>query len=268
MSRALRLLLGLVALMVGGCAEPLPANPSFSVTFDEARVALREMKQHPRALDRPLVLVGGFGDPHVSATYYQSLFGDLTGDRRVLAVVVGFCSSFEECRRKIIKAVDEAWPNDDPLWTSEVDVIGASLGGLAARYAAAPSLDEKRPRRLRIARLFSICSPHTGAELARHGGVNSLQDDMRPGSVFLARLATSDGDAGYELYPYARLRDHIVGERFAAPPGANPLWLPTPPLEGGHSGAWHDPRILADIARRLRDERPFSALPAMPLPQM
>jgi hypothetical protein len=30
--------------------------------------------------------------------------------------------------------------------------------------------------------------------------------------------------------------------------------------------AFDDPRILADIARRLRNETPFSTLPAAPLP--
>jgi hypothetical protein len=53
----------------------------------------------------------------------------------------------------------------------------------------------------------------------------------------------------------------------AAPPGANPFWLPNPPLKMAHLGAIMDIRILADIARRLRGEEPFTQFPATPLPE-
>lgn len=267
-SHAVFRLSAIVALaIVAGCANPKPVNPAFNVTFDQANAALRDMRNNPIPLTRPLVLVGGYNDPSVSPTYLKSRFGDLTGDRRIVPVVIGFYSNFEDCRRKIISAVDEAFPNADPLWTAEVDVIGASLGGLASRYAAAPSLDSKHPRRLRISRLFTICSPHTGAVLAKNGGFNDLQNDMKPGSRFLKYVESCDADATYELYPYARLRDQIVGARYAAPTGRALLWLATPWYEGGHGGAWHDPRILADIARRLRGERPFSCDSGSPLPE-
>jgi hypothetical protein len=37
-------------------------------------------------------------------------------------------------------------------------------------------------------------------------------------------------------------------------------------LEDAHHLAFSDPRIVADIARRLRAEKPFAADPAEPLP--
>jgi pimeloyl-ACP methyl ester carboxylesterase len=256
----------LAALLTAGCAAR-PVNPSFAVTADEARQAMRDMAARPRQLDRPVVVIGGYLDPNVSPTYLKAQVRKLTGDGRVIGVMVGFSSSFEECRQKVIEAVDAAWPSADPDWTTEVDVIGASLGGLVGRYAAAPCRDAAHPRRLKIARLFTIASPHSGAVLAKTATLSDFQSDMRPESSFTRYLAEQDGDARYELFPYARLNDKLVGERYTAPPGQTPLWLPTPPFESGHGGAWHDPRILADIGRRLRGETPFSTKPATPLPE-
>jgi hypothetical protein len=255
----------LAGLLAAGCAAR-PVNPSFSLTTTRAKQAMREMSAQPVPLQRPVVVVGGYLDPNIAPTYLKSQIRCLTGDQRVIRVAVGFSGSFEECRRLVINAVDEACPTADPLWTAEVDVVGASLGGLVARYAAAPSRDEQHPRRLKIARLFTIASPHSGAALANVATLTGFQAEMRPGSDFIQYLAAHDADADYELYPYARLNDLLVGEQYATPPGHLPLWLPTPPFEMGHGGAWHDARIIADIARRLRGEAPFSTMPRSPLP--
>ena len=70
----------------------------------------------------------------------------------------------------------------------------------------------------------------------------------------------------YELVCYTRLDDITVGEEFAVPEGADLWWLPTPSGEWAHMHAFEDERIMADLARRLRGEAPFSTLPAAPLP--
>jgi hypothetical protein len=144
--------------------------------------------------------------------------------------------------------------------------VGASLGGLVGRYAAAPSRQGKSPRRLRIARLFTISSPHAGAKLAEAVPLTDFGHELRPGSEFLRYVAQYDASARYEIYPYVHLDDEIVGDRNAAPPGQNPYWLanaaPLPP----HMGAILDERILADISRRLRGETPYTLPPAGPLP--
>lgn len=80
-------------------------------------------------------------------------------------------------------------------------------------------------------------------------------------------LANHDAEATYQLYPYVRLHDEIVGEQHAAPPDRDPLWLPNPPLTLSHAGAMADDRILADIGLRLRNETPLSHEPATPLPE-
>lgn len=261
------LVIGIMLMnLLGGCYSPQTVNPSFSVTFDEAKEALDVMRANPRRLARPLVIVGGFMDPNVSPPLFDHFFRGVTGDTRIVTVSIGFCNSFDECRKRIIDAVDKAYPSDDPLWTTEVDVVGASLGGLASRYAAAPSNDPAHSRRLRIARLFSISSPHMGATLAEKVALTDFHRDLRPGSVFLKRVAEADAEAKYELFPYVHLGDEIVGEQYAAPPGVTPFWLSSPPLIQAHAAAMIDGRILADISRRLRGETPFTNLPATALP--
>ncbi len=249
-------------LLTIGCAAPQPNNPSFPLGVDQAQRALDYMSPHPRPLDRPLLVVGGFWDFGVSPPLYKWHFHRISGDDRIVPVSIAFCGSFHECRAALIDAVDRAFPTDDPEFTTEV----ASLGGLAARFAAAPSPDPASPRRLKIARLFSIASPQSGATLAADFGFTQFHRDMRPGSAFLETLASEDAEATYTLYPYVRLGDGIVGDQYAAPPNQSPLWLPTPPLQSAHAGAMTDPRILADIARHLRGEHPFSNAPTAPLP--
>ena len=256
----------LFPLLLSACAMQTP-NPSFAVTRDDADAAIEAMRAAPRPLERPLVIVGGFWDPNFSPPWFKSQFKRIAGDdRMIVTVAIGFCGSFEECRRKIIEAVDQAFGSDDPVWTREVDVLGASLGGLAARHAAAPPAGSEGPRRLRVKRLFTIASPHSGATLAKMVALTGFHRDMRPESAFLARLAKEDAGARYEVYPYVWLGDEIVGERYASPPGMNPLWLPAVPLLPPHAGAMMDSRILADIGRRLRGEEGFARVPGAPLP--
>jgi hypothetical protein len=263
----MRTALVLVMLVaVGGCAQD-PPNPAFPVTSAQAREAIGEMRQNARRLERPLVIVGGFADLNVSPPLFAGFFKRIASeDSHIITISVGLSQSFEACRRQVIAAVDRACPTDDPAWTAEVDVVGASLGGLVARYAAAPSRDAGETRRLRIHTLYTISSPHAGATLADAIAITDYHRDMRGGSAFMKMLAEADATAGYELVPYVRLHDEIVGARYAAPPGRNPYWLPNPPLSLAHLGAMLDDRILGDIARRLRGERPFTQAVATALP--
>ena len=268
MSHSFRLIsLVCLPLLLAACATH-PENPSFAVTVEAADAAIKEMRAAPKQLERPLLIIGGFWDPNFSPPLFRNHFKKLAGgdDRMIVTVSIGFCGSFAECRKRVIDAVEAKFPSDDPNWTNEVDVIGASLGGLTARYAAAPPDDPKAGKRLKVKRLFSISSPHSGSMLANLIALTSFHRDMRPQSAFLKKLAEHDHDAGYELYPYVWLGDGIVGPKYAAPPGMNPLWLPALPLRPTHGGAMIDSRILADIGRRLRGEEGFAKVPGAPLP--
>jgi hypothetical protein len=258
-----------VFVLFAGCLEGCatgPSNPSFPLTCAQAHQAIVQMRRAPVPLQRPLVVVGGFLDPNLSPPWYAHFFGEMANGQKIIPVSVGYCTSFAQCRQKIIDAVDKAVPSSDPNWTTQVDVVGASLGGLAARYAAAPSEDPGHLRRLNIARLFSISSPHSGAKLALAVAPSDYIRQMRPGSPFLQSLAKFDSSARYEIYPYIHLDDDVVGDRFAAPPGRNVYWLPNDVPLPPHVSAMIDPRILADIARRLRGQTPFTIAPAAPLP--
>ena len=258
-----------LSVLLFGCVGNGRSNPSFSVTASEAKRAMRQMEHLPRPLDRPVVVLGGFNDPGVAAGHLAREVRRLTGDGRVLAVSFGFCEPLDDCRRRVVRAVDRAFPAADPVWTCEVDVIAVSLGGVVARHAAAPSPAPAHNRRLRVARLFTISSPHRGAAIANLPSLPfaaGVQADLRPGSKFLRALERGENPLGYELIPYARLGDGVVGDANTAPTGRTPYWVPTPPFQDAHFMAYSDPRIVADIARRLRGEPPFATDPSQPLP--
>jgi pimeloyl-ACP methyl ester carboxylesterase len=240
-------------------------NPSFPATLAEARCDLKRMRAEPRALERPLVVLGGYLELGLSQAVLKARFHRLTGDDRIAGVPFTLCKSFDGCRRRAIAAVERAFPGPDPLRTTEVDVVGISMGGIVARYAAL-SPERADARRLRIARLFTIASPHLGADRARLPAVNQLQRDMRADSAFIRRLNRPENAPDYPVFPYVRLGDLTVGAANAAPTGMTAWWVPDVALQPPHSGAMVDARIIADIARRLRGEKPFTTLPAAPLP--
>jgi pimeloyl-ACP methyl ester carboxylesterase len=258
--------IALFACVLGGCVATAPVNPSFPVTMDQGRAVLKSASDDPKPLDRPLVIIGGFFDPGIAAGALARDFRRYTRDDRIVSVSLDFSFDEEDYRRRIIQAVDKAFPSSDPILTTEVDVIGYSMGGLAARYAA---ITPPPGRRLRINRLFTISSPHNGAVAAHYVPIDlvDLQEQMTPGSPFLNAINnTADPNALYPIYAYVCLGDHEVGEGNAAPRTQIPWWLSRPAFISAHVWAYQDPRIRADIVRRLRDETPLSTDPPAPLP--
>jgi surfactin synthase thioesterase subunit len=264
--RLLRLFLIAIALATfAGCSADRPMNPSLPLPFVEAKAALRVMRTDPRPLERPVVVSGGIHDPGLAAAGIASQIRRVTTGRdQVISVSFFGANTFDACRDRLIKAVDKAFGSVGPQETVEVDVVGFSMGGLVARHAARPRNDGGR--RLRIRRLFTISCPHRGARLAGLPTIDERAIDMRQGSEFLAGLDADLAGAAYDLYTYARLGDMIVGAENAAPPGYHPWWVANAPLSFAHLGAGDDPRFLADIARYLRGEPPFSTEPPANLP--
>jgi pimeloyl-ACP methyl ester carboxylesterase len=256
----------LALLLIAGCADnPPPANPSFPVSFSDAWRVHKELAAARRPLARPLVIVGGYWDFfNINAGFARNVLREVIDDDRMVIVNVNTGHSVQDLRRALIETVDREFPSVDPAFTTEIDVVGQSLGGLIARYAAAPSDDPAQPRRLKVARLFTISSPHRGADFAAYG-ITDFQRDLAPGSAFLARVEQFDGSAAYELHPYVLLGDSFVGHRNAAPTGSTPYWLASQSIQA-HPASQSDRRILADIALRLRGESPFSRLPAAAFP--
>lgn len=267
--------IALAALLVtSGCGLSQSLNLSFPVELSEARTALKEMEDTPRKLQRPVIVLSGFMGPGWLAQSIECKLKTVTDGGEFETASFFFRSTFESCRDHLIDVVDEAYPNDDPNWTTEVDVIAISMGGLVARYAAMeppadPEADDESKttkRKLRIARLFTIGSPHRGAKMAKLPTFDSKQIAMRPGSPFVKMLNDTWPERTYELFPYVRIGDLVVGEENAAPPGELPWWVSNKFLESAHVGAHGDERILADIARRLRGEQPLTRYPPQPFP--
>ena len=251
----------MACLLMAGCINQ-PTNPSFSTRLSAANDDLKRMEDHPHSLHRPLVVVGGIFDPGIVSSWDGAEFSKLTGDPRVISVGLGDCFTFAACRKKIVDAVNDAYPNHPRDQTVEVDVVGCSLGGVAARYAASPC--EPGPR-LDVVRLFTISSPNRGAIAANYFPViEPLQADLKPGSVFMNKLNRTP--MPYPIYCYVCLGDTVIGQNNAAPPGETAWWVPDAPLTTPHTGAFFDARILADIARRLRDEPALAHSPPTTLP--
>ncbi len=264
---ASRNLIALSWVLLVGCATQ--QNPSFPVTTAEAKTALKEMRRDPQPLDRPVIIAAGLFDAGIDVQQMAGTLRHMISDDDMV-VTASFMSlttgTFDGCRDYLIDKVERTWGVTDTDETIEVDVIGFSMGGLVARHASRPRTDGGK--RLVIRRLFTISTPHRGANMA---GIPTLDDrtvDMRAGSVFLAELDDALQDADYTMYNYARLGDWVVGAENAAPPGRTAWWVPTPPLSFSHLGALNDPRIMADIARRLRGEPPLTTEPPAPLSQV
>ena len=244
-----------------GCASD-PVNPSFPTQLEAAKDDLKRIEASPMSLDRPLVVVGGFLDPGIAASWLKAEFSSLTADRRIVQVELFDCGSLQECREKIVHAVDKAYPSDSADVTREVDVIGVSLGGLAARYASSPV---GRGKRLAVAHLFTISSPLRGAKLAEDLPLLiPFQAELRPGSAEMKAL--NAWEAGYPTYSYICLGDDIIGDENAAVSGRTAWWLSKAPMADVHGGAFYDARILADITRRLRHEPALAMDPPAALP--
>jgi hypothetical protein len=255
-----------LALFVTGCAQPF--NPSFPVTTSEARADLARMRSEPMPLARPLVIIGGIADPGFTPLLLSNRLDSVAMSDGSVAVPVGACITFNSCRDKVIAAVEKVYPSGDPDATVEVDVIGLSMGGMVARYAALPRENGKR---LRIARLFTISTPMRGSESADYlpAWSPNLKDypvirSLRPGSDFLKLVNAREPE--YPIFSYVRLHDFYVPAENAALPGRVAWWVPTPFPGSPHEGAMFDPRILADIARRLRYETPLTLNPPARLP--
>ena len=264
-------LLPLLLLALAGCSADQPLNPSFPLTLHQARAAIEVMSEAPLKLQRPVIVLGGYMDFGIGTPRVRATLREIGGSEEVISIHFAFKGSFDNCRDHLLSQIEAAFPSTDPNWTTEVDVVAGSMGGIVARYAALPVDENEKPsktprKQLKIARLFTISSPHLGARMSNLPSFDSLVLDMRKGSPFLARLDAALPTAGYELIPYVRLNDAVVGPENAAPPGRTPWWVANQPLQFSHLNSFRDERFLADISRRLRGEDHYTKEPVAPLP--
>ncbi len=223
-----------------------------SISRAEAKEHGRRMADQPKALTRPVVVLSGWRSASVVSKMLASRLQTLTGAGEADIVPYWFtkANTFDEAAQGLIERVDDAWPSDDDT-TVEVDAVGFSMGGLVVEHAATWN-----KRQLRVKRLFTVVTPHRGASLAKWIALDPAAKNMKPGSEFLEELESLASEAIEERVCYGRLRDWWVGATNTAPHGHDPIWVPTPWWTLGHMRASGDPRIVVDIAKRLRGEDP------------
>lgn len=258
-------MLGVLAMAgLGGCTGMRSTNPDYPASAAVIQGELERMASQPATLQRPLVVIAGWRAPSWSSRLMAHRIRRVTGAQRdeVLPLAFPLALDLNAVAAAVVKRVEERWPSEDPDRTIEVDVVGISMGGLVARLAALTPQERgegaEGEKRLRIARLVTLGTPHRGAKLAPLVPLDPCAKCMRAGSAFLNNLNARFDGAEYELVPYARLNDRWVGATNAAPPGREPIWVPGPPVMS-HQTITGDRRILADLARRLRGEAPLAA---------
>jgi hypothetical protein len=96
------------------------------------------MQADPRPLSRPVIVLGGIYDPGFVAEHVAHELREIAApDSRIISLTFFEIHTFDHCAQKLVDAVDHEFPTDDPQQTVEVDVVGFSMGGLVARWAAA-----------------------------------------------------------------------------------------------------------------------------------
>ena len=255
-----------VTVALTGCFTIHVDNPAFPAKGAEIEADLSRMRAEPVGIQRPVLVLGGYRSPMPIAKGLAGRLCELTGASRdeVVDLSYIFSDTVEGPARRAVALVEARFPSDDPDWTTEVDVVAISMGGLVARLAAAePELrGEPGGKRLRIRTIYSLASPHRGAILADWIRLDSACRSMQPGSAFLASLDEAFAGRDYEVVPYAVLRDTWVGARHASPVGMEPIWVSGRVMLSHHLVSFNK-RIQADVARRLRGEEPLG-LPSEP----
>jgi len=256
---------GAAALLLTASCIPVGAtNPRFDISGEEIWNEFERMQGKPVDLERPVLVVGPYHGPDPLIRQLQRRLIDLTsGDPHDFAyVTTWFDTTIPTVVERTIETAGERFGlSEDGTETAEVDVVGVSMGGVIARAAAIER--EGRPR-LKIRNLYTMASPHRGANLAKRIAPDDAAKDLRPGSVFIGWLEEHDNQRDYDLIAYGVLNDGVVGVLNSAPPGETPLWT-RGKLWGSHVMVMENKPITADIARRLRGEPPI-AEPGQPLP--
>ncbi len=243
---------------------PRMTNPDFLPPPEGLHARWQRMAQQPVGLSRPLVVVAGWRAPAWPSKSLARHLAGLAGERQARFTAIAFttCFSFDAAVSRVAAAVDRLWPSNSSTETTAVDMVGISMGGLIARACAiAPA----RGKRVQIARLFTLGTPHRGARAAPFIPLEPLVRAMRPGSAFLGRLDEHLPSSTYQMRCYARLRDSWVGASNTAPHGSHPFWTPGPFLLS-HQTISADRLIRTDIALHLRNE-PGLATAATPPPR-
>lgn len=220
------------------------------------------MHREPVGVARPVLVLAGWRAWPTMPRKLAGALASLTGAGTAMFVPVAYplAGSIDAAARMVMDRAGLAVQRS-AVDSQEFDVVAVSMGGLVARYMASGLWSGPR---LRVRRVITLSTPHRGARLARLFKIDDAARAMEPGSEFLQRLDGELASRAYELRCYTRLRDWWVGAPNCAPPGMEPMWLPTPALTMGHLLASIDLRLIVEAARVLRGEEPLGRPGATP----
>lgn len=235
-------------------------NPDFQSPPGGLRTEFARMAAAPTVAPRPIITLSGWRAIALPSQVLAKRLRRLVGQAETLSLCFTLINRFDAAADHVVRSVNRRFPNGGADETVEVDVVATSMAGLVSRLAAIGT--DGRPR-LRIARLFTLATPHRGAVIANRIAPDPTVRDMKPGSPLLGKLDAALPDADYELICYGRLRDGWVDARHTAPPGRDPFWSPGTRLWSHHT-ITADRLIIADIARRIRGEEPLARRASTP----
>lgn len=239
---------------LGGCSVSDAVNPSLPLSREAAAAELEKMAEDPKPLQRPVLLLNGWGDWGGNVSRLKERYGAVLDDERIVTVSFPFELTYEGARAKVLKALEEAYPSDDPDETVEVDAVTLSMGGVVAVYAAGEVGEGADRKRLKLNTLYTIGGPMRGAQAALVPAPDPMLIALNPVLPFMGTIRRMQVERDYEIVSYVRLGDGIVGFDNAAPPGERPYWLSNGPFQDAHNEGLKDDRIHADILSKLRGE--------------
>jgi pimeloyl-ACP methyl ester carboxylesterase len=254
-------------VLTGCIALPASSEQAREVTRESAATDLAGLYNHQRPLVRPVVVLSGYRTLGIHAAALVVTLRKATSgkDEDFLFLSYPLETDLDHLADYVVRQVDKKWPSADDRQTVPVDVVGVSMGGVLARWAALPPDQRRRDvtdaaapgaKRLNIVRLFTFSSPHQGALMSEALPIDPAARDMRRGSAFLDALDEGRSAHPYELVCYAQTGDNIVGATRTAPPGEDPIWTDGTVLFS-HFSVVENPIFLADAAKRLRGETPL-----------
>ena len=246
-----------------GAERDAPLAPD-DAEIDAARA---RMLANPSRLERPLLVLAGWRAWPMQTRGLAHTLGELVGDPdRILPVAYPKAGSIEAAAEHAQRALRSRFGR---AALRSIDVVGISMGGLVGRVLARPLDPEAGGTNgvglepLPVRRLYTLATPHRGANLAGRVAPDRAARQMKPGSEWLERLNAVLPELRCELVPYAVLNDTWVGATRAAPPGWAPIWTPGAALCSHFTVSAHR-AIVTDLALRLRGEAPLSGLATPP----
>jgi pimeloyl-ACP methyl ester carboxylesterase len=246
MKRATLAVLALTwGIFLSGCSAA-EKKRSLQVAADqrEAELDLKAMAGAPKPLPRPVLLLTGWMEPPSNWGRFRTWLESATCgcERQIVCLDLRGPGGLAAAVEKVLAAGEEL---------GEVDVVAHSAGGLVAREAARGVHGD---RRLRIARLFAIATPHHGSPWGNLWPIlpYPLQAaDCRPASDFLVSLDRDASTVSMRIANYWSEGDVVVPRESAAAVGAEQHLYARPKGFFIHRRCAADPRLARDVIAGL-----------------